>query len=369
MPRIRNQSPGPAPVLSALTSRIQADLPGWFGPQAGLAGAPTFHARRWSFFFRYPIQAADAHKTAILVKMRHLENMGVAEAAADEKMGREIKDEYESLRLIETIFSRHAEARLFYAIHALAWYEDLNAIVMEEADIRPLKSFFHAPAMWVEGKARRRLETFLERAGRWLRIYHDHSGHAREGPLFHQSLYKESREKLRIIEASPEKPDLSFARELLKNLYRTYGEKNLPYNVLHHNFSVNNVFVTGDGKICSFDPHHEPGPLYYDLAKLIVDLQTSSLQVVSRGRLAPDARLKTFNEAFLDGYFQGSPVDRRALDLFRFLILIEKWERSESKRSQAAGGSRYAYRFGARYLQTYYLRLLRRQALEQEYGI
>lgn len=355
-------------VQTNLTKRIQKDLATWYGERARLAGEPTFHARHWSFFFRYPVQVSETQTAAILIKLRHLENMTVSEAATHEKMGLEIQDEYESLQRIEAVFSSHTEASRFATIRPLAWYADMNSIVMEEADIRTLKSFFHEPAMWIEGKARRRFEHFLEGTGRWLRIYQDNSGSAGEGPLFPKGHYEESRDKLNRIQ-SASGLDLGFAKNLLEKLYNAYGQKNIRYKIIHNNFSINNVFITGgDEKICSFDPHNEPGPLYHDLAKLSVDMETSSLQVLVWGLSVPPSRLKSFNEAFLHGYFQNEKADHAALNLFRFLVLIEKWERHETNRLGASGKSKYLYLVGARYMQGYYLKLLRRQAAES-YGL
>jgi hypothetical protein len=353
--------------LTILTPRIEAGLPDWYGAKAKLRGSPTFQARHWSFFFRYVVQVSEARTTAILVKLRRLEHMTVADAATHEGMGFEIKDEYESLQRIEAVFSNHAEASRFATIRPLAWYKDLNAIVMEEADIRTLKSFFHEPSMWVEGEGRRRFEYFLEVAGRWLRIYQDHSGPAGEGPLFPKLLYKEKLGQLDLIQEAAPYIDLGFAKDLLDKLYTAYGQRNVMYKIVHNNFSISNVFITGgDEKICSFDPHNEPGPLYHDLAKLSVDMETTSLQVITWGLSVPLSRLKSFNKAFLKGYFQDQLVDDAALHLFRFLVLIEKWERHERNRLRASGKSKYMYQLGARYIQGYYLHLMRRQADELE---
>src|SRR5690606_35948256 len=171
-----------------------------------------------------------------------------------------------SLELIEDIFSNLDDASYFYTIRPLGWYEDMNALMMEEADIRPLKVFFHKPQVWINRKEQFRFKTFFEHTGRWLRIYHDHSGRVQEGVLFPKSLYDATQDKLQLIETAS-KLDLSFARKLLDDLHRKYGDKNVLYHVLHNNFSLNNVFVTQNEKICSFDPHNELGPLYSDLAK------------------------------------------------------------------------------------------------------
>ncbi|HZJ23688.1 MAG TPA: hypothetical protein VFD54_10285, partial [Anaerolineales bacterium] len=141
--------------FAQLTPRIQSDLPGWYGSEAKLLGAPTFQPRDWSYFFRYVVQVSERESRAVLVKVRHAEKMGLLQATVSEKMGQEAVEEYETLKKLQVIFSEVEDSSYFFAIRPLALYEDLNAVVMEEADLRTLRSFFNSPKMLREGEARR----------------------------------------------------------------------------------------------------------------------------------------------------------------------------------------------------------------------
>jgi hypothetical protein len=154
-----------------LTNKIQQDLPTWYGPSAELLGSPTFQSRPWSYFFRYVVRVSGVSTKALLVKIRHTETMSIIEAMGHEKMKAEMQDEYDSLVKIRKTFANLPDE--FFAIRPLAYYADLNVLVMEEADIRPVKSYFQARAMWWEGQARVSFEGILARVGRWLRIFHD----------------------------------------------------------------------------------------------------------------------------------------------------------------------------------------------------
>lgn len=344
-----------------LTPRIKADLPSWYGSDARLVGEPTFHPRPWSYFFRYRIQVNGSAEGAVLAKMRHIENMNISEAMQDIKMREEMKDEYESLVKIRDIFVHAKDAEQFSTIRQLAFYEDLNVLVMEEADIHTLKSHFQKPAMWSEGKARKVFESHLELAGHWLRTFHDQVGGGNVGAFFSEALYQKVQGHLQRIQSSSGK-NVGFLRSLMDRLYTQYKNKELHQCITHDNFSLANVFITGDGRICSFDPHNKPGSMYLDLAKLITDMETSAIQVSTFGWRIPSSRLEKFNAAFLGGYFQSEPMDVSALNLYRLILLIEKWDENEEKVAEATGGRKLIYRLIAMPMRIYLMGLIRRRA-------
>lgn len=343
-----------------LTPRIEADLAAWYGSDARLIAEPTFHPRPWSYFFRYRIQMGDSRERAVLAKIRHIENMNVSESMRDTKMREEMKDEYESLVKIRDIFAHAEDAERFSTIRQLAFYEDLNVLVMEEADIRTLKTNFQKPVMWIEGNARRVFESHLELTGKWLRVFHDQIGDAREGPFFSEAFYQRVQENLKRIRPVYGK-DVESLQSMVRKLYDQYKNKTLPYRITHDNFSLANVFVTGDEKICSFDPHNKPGSIYIDIAKFIVDMETCAIQVLTFGMSIPPSRLKKFNAAFLRGYFRSEPVDFHALNLYRLIYLLEKWDDNEEKALLAGGAKKILYGIAALPMRRYFSKLIHRQ--------
>jgi hypothetical protein len=344
--------------FSVLTPRIQADLPTWYGNDAKLVGLPKFSSRHWSFIVRYLVQVSDTNVKAILVKIKHTESMSLSEAILSKKMGQEAKDEYETLVKITIIFSRGGNSYMFLAIHPLALYEDLNAVVTEEADIRTLKSFFQSSNMLVEGEARKTFEEYLKLTGRWLRLFHDQIGRVEDGILFPQALYQSAQENLKKIQSQAKDRDLSDISDLVDGLYNRYENITVPYRILHEDFHLANVFVSGDGRICSFDPHNRPGCLYLDLAKFITDLETTRMLVLTNGFIVPPSRLKMFNEAFLQGYFEAEYIDRFALNLFRLLTLIQKWAENEIKLERSTGLQRFLYLLVTPQMRGYFQRIL-----------
>lgn len=344
--------------FARLTPKIQADLSAWYGSEAKLVGEPIFQPRDWSYFFRYVVQVSDIENRAILVKVRHAKKMNLSQAAISEKMGQEAREEYETLKRLQSIFGKEENSSLFLAIRPLALYEDLNAVVMEEADLRTLRSFFRSPKMLIDGQTRKKFESYLELAGRWLRIFHDGNGRAGEGLIFEKPLYEIARQNLERIKPHLSEKEQVRLGELLDKLYETNSGEVVPYCILHDDFNSANIFFSRDGRICSFDPHNRPGPLYIDLAKIITDMETDRIQLITKGLWIPYARVQTFHAALLRGYFGSEAVDHSSLSLFRFLSLLEKWKDAEVRFESSSGKRKFVYSLAMPQIRRYFLQLI-----------
>jgi hypothetical protein len=347
-------------LLTELTSKIQSDLPAWYGANARLAGAPEMQPREWSFFIRYLVQISETQTKAILVKIRRNgSEMYIGEAIASSRLKDESKDEYDLLVKMKSVYQTEGDG-LFFAINPLGRYDKLNALVIEEADIRPLKAYFKGPGTWL-GRNRRRFETLLEYSGRWLRIYHDCMGEAQEGAFFSNTLHEEAGKKLAHIERSYASLNLDDARNLLASVFRKYQGETLPYRPLHDDFNGANVFVTRDGKVCSLDPKNSVGPVYIDLAKFMTDLETGRNQVITNGMYAPSHLLKKFNLALLRGYSTQQSMNGAALDLYRILAIIDKWQENETKVERLMVKPLTPAYFATLQMRRYFSHLLRRR--------
>ncbi|MDQ3005294.1 MAG: aminoglycoside phosphotransferase family protein [Chloroflexota bacterium] len=351
--------------FAQLTPKIQADLPGWYGSGAKLVGEPTFQPRDWSYFFRYVVQVSELESRAILVKVRHTERMKLSRAIVSGKMGQEARQEYETLKRLQYVFNEEENSSLFLAIRPLALYEELNAVVMEQADLRTLRSFFRSPKMLMEGQARRAFEGYLELAGRWLRIFHDVNGSAGDGLLFDAAPYENACANLDKLKPNLSQKDQFLLGDLLDKLYKMYSDKVLPYCILHDDFNSANIFVTRDGRICSFDPHNRPGPLYIDLAKIITDVETYRAQLITNGLWVPHPRLQTFHASLLRGYFGSEAVDQSSLSLFRLLSLLEKWKEAEIKFESSSGKRKLVYSLAMPQMRKYFLHLIHKLISEK----
>ena len=255
---------------------------------------------------------------------------------------------------------------MFASIQSLAFYNEFNAVVTEEADIRDLRSSFQSIGMWGRKKSHKAFEVHLYRTGRWLRVFHDQVGKVEEGPFFSEGHYHETLENLGTIEISTSYSDLYLVRSLIKSLYQKHDSATLPQRSLHSDFNLANIFVTRDGRICSFDPKNDPGPVYIDLAKLITDMKTCRPQILTWGRHVSPALLQVYDAALLKGYFGEEPVNFIALNLYKLIHLIEKWAESEARLKSVTGMKKVLYMVGALQMRSYFMQLLRKQAVEYE---
>jgi len=352
--------------LGVLTQRIHADLPSWYGQDATLDGAPTIHPRPWSCFFRYTVRISTTENRAILVKVRRLEKMSVEEAITNVEMKQEIREEYKALVQIQRIFNVGEEAQQFFTVRPLACYEDLNSLVEEEASIHSLKSILRTPSIGREEKSWRVFEQHLSRAGRWLRIFHDHLGVAKQGPFVEPLIAEEMYENLGWIERPSNRKDVQAARRTIEAICEKYSDTLVPYRTLHHDFSLANIFVTDDRRICSFDPHNKPGPIYRGLAKPLMDLETERLQVFTGGLFISSSRMSSLSRSLLEGYFGTDTFTPPALNFYRLARLIKKWAENERKYQNASPRRKVVFAVGMLQMRGYYLRLLRSLIAEQE---
>ena len=317
---------------------------------------------------RYQIQTSLTEVQPILVKIRHGNGMRLDEAIHDELMNQEARDEFEALSQFQVIFSRGPNAYLFFAIQSLALYDDLNALVMEEARLQSLKSSFEAPRALFQARYQAKLEEQVELAGRWLRIFHDQFAPPTQGPLFPEHLYEAAQRDLVTLQPIIRTVDWNDADTLLRELYIRCYEISVPYRLLHEDFHLANVFVDKAGRIGSFDPHDRPGPIQVDLAKFMNQLDTHRVQVATNGLFISKRRLRALHRAFLNGYFGLEYIDRFALELYRFLAILQKWGENETRLQQFSGLRKRLFAFGAPQLRHYYTRLLQERTRTENFG-
>lgn len=343
--------------LTQLTPKVKADLPRWYGVDAKLVGDPVIQPRDWSFFFRYLVQVSKDEQKVVLVKVRHLKNMNIDDAVNNETLRNETQTEYATLVQLREVF---AEKKDFATIRPLALYEKLNAFAAEEADIHMLLSDFQSPAVWLNEKKRQQIETDIKNAGRWLRIFHQHfAKQEKQGALFDEKHYNIAQEYLQTIQGQAKKIDFAPVETLLQELYEKYAKVKAPHVSLHEDFSLSNVFITPNHQVCSFDSKQPSGSAYFDIAKFIADMHTCLVQVLTFGLAVPAKRVKKLRSAFLSGYFEDSPANLPALELYHLFYLLEKWAEREISLRNAVGVKKIVYSIFAPQMRRYHWKLLR----------
>jgi hypothetical protein len=180
-------------------------------------------------------------------------------------------------------------------------------------------------------------EVLVERAGEWLRLFHDAPFDpdlpARQTQVADiAGALREFGDFLLAERASPALDDLvARAIEATSTL-----PDPLPVRPTHGDFAPRNVIVGPDGRLTVIDLLGRwRAPIYEDLATFLVALHSGRQAALTGGRLLrrPVAVLE---ERFLAGYAGGSDLPRSPVATYEFLLVLDKWS-SRLTRLEGAG--------------------------------
>lgn len=237
--------------------------------------------------------------------------------------------EYRALVAIE----RHLPA----AVRPLDHLTEHRAIVMEFCSLPTLRDVLlratrgrRAPAVLLPA---------FSGAGNWLRTYHATVEAERPEPL--RSRTEELRDALdrygRYLAASAvgggavprlvAEADARFPSALAGPL---------PVAAIHGDFAPRNIFVDGDRPVRVIDAHPTWAvPRYEDVARLLVNVRTAGLQVVSHGLAFDAGVLAACEHAFLTAYFGDAPP-LAAVRAYELLVLFDRWAAWVDRRRRAS---------------------------------
>ena len=213
------------------------------------------------------------------------------------------------------------------SIRPLDLLEDLDAVVMEYVDRPNLRTRIVAEARWhASGEP---VDRLIEHAGRWLREYHAAGGLAElplRCPTRSDLLSAFDRFLTYLADVSGEVRYFQALGEMAARMAEHYLPDTLPLVVAHGDYAPRNVFVGPGDRVAGFDAAPRVlGPSYEDVARFLVAVRTSGVQVLSFGRAYATARLDSLQERFLHGYYAGEPPPLPALRAFELLVLLNKY--------------------------------------------
>lgn len=345
-------------LLSDVTNKVEENLSDWYGDNAKLIQPPEFQPRNWSVFIRYKVNSTKHGQKAILVKIRRLRDSELTDSINDQGLREEGREDYKALKTIEELFGENGSIEsvkgVYSTVRPLAFFEELSALVMEELDARPLRKKFMDIKTAYQSDHQENIETLLNSAGRWLRIFHEKLGNMEEGLFFDASIRDAMEKNLETIETTS-RLDFTALRKKLDSAQDKFKNTKISHGLLHRDFNCANVLVSNDGRIGVLDFHFVRGPIYIDIAKILTDIQTYSLQSFSQGKFI-NARLMTrFHQSVLKGYFGDEVLDDKALNLYSVFAILEKWQADEEKLLE--GKDKFIIRLLAPFRRNYYMRL------------
>lgn len=326
------------PVVSNVTQqmieRVSAMSKDWVG--SGLSLPPALTERKWSFMFRFPVLVNENRPRALLVKIARMQGMNLEQSVSHQSLIERTEREYKMLKAIEGVFSTpDKESKGFVYIRPLALFHDLNAIVMEELDCKPLKDYFSQMGFLSSNEQQDEFEFLLRRSAGWLREYHRGMSEPQQVALGEAGL----REKLdaacrglsRVIPAEK-------LRNIQKGILEAIGavkNETIPFAMVHGDYHCSNIMVTPSHQVCSLDADFLRAPAYEDLAKFLIDLETRGLQTLLNGQYVRPSLVKRFQSAIEDVYFENAEYNRLVLEIFITLALIYKWKIDEDVLNQS----------------------------------
>ena len=298
-------------VRRAVAEGVEA----WFGPGALLEEFGEGREHSWSFQFRGLVRAAE-RAVEIAVKVPRWDEAPSLGQALEAGSQADTRREFAELEAIRRAITEAGDEG-FAAVQPVAYLAEVNAIVTEVIDAVPLRSKL---------SVRPDPSTLFAAAGRWLRIYHDRVGEASEQPFPAGELLAELE---RAAAGARRWPDLlrrylDVARSALVALDGVPVRAGL----LHGDFNLSNVLVTGDGRVAVIDTNRAEGPVALDLARLITDLRTHKGRALTFGLRPPSSAVREWQAAFLSGY--GDPPDP-SLPAVRAAAVTERWADIEAR--------------------------------------
>jgi hypothetical protein len=346
-------------VQAQITFELEQHVQDWLGAGARLNKEPDQHQFRHSFFLNYQADSVDGPVTILVKIARKPSIRQINDAIKVDELRNIAQKEYSFLKMTWDAFER-AKKTDFYTVQPFAYLDEWNAIVMRKADGQSLNRLFYKPAIPLGlAEPRQKLLAVLNQAGQWLKLFHCYAGEMQLEPFPRDASEKDIDELLESLSVnSTHQIDIQGLKKGLRaSLSKLNGE--VPIARLHGDYHFSNILFTPDGRVCALDSYYwVRGPVYEDLASLLVHPETRPAQVLSGGRFASPQLVSDCRKAVLDGYFESGSFDPNMLDFYCALHLLHQWSMNE-KKLQNAGKKRVLLKPAVMVMRRYFERLLK----------
>lgn len=283
----------------------------WYGPGARLQGDPRFELRTWSVH----ALAAVAHtggRVELIVKIPTWDAAPTLPDALAAGPQAATLREFERLAEIRDMVVAAADPGLA-AVEPVAYLSDINALVTERLAAVPLRRLLGPGVRPVVAAA-------LGSLGRWLRRYHRSIGGAATAPFSGEQIEAEVAELIDSAVAGRAPNTIRRTLARLELRARELAGSPVTVAVTHGDLGPSNVLVDRAGRVAVIDPNDVPGPVVFDLAKLITAIRTAAPRLLS-GIPRPQQPIRP-ELALLGAY---GPFDRDALAVARGMATVRRW--------------------------------------------
>ncbi|MGZ9164172.1 MAG: phosphotransferase [Anaerolineales bacterium] len=323
-------------VISLLANDLVPHITEWYGESAALDSESfTLWTNPYSFFIGFPVKTSAGIQT-LLAKIHRKPQIGTLfDAIASGRLRKLARAEYKISQIIGQAFTEE-NSSVCIPVQYLGFIEKWNALLMRKVEGKMLKKYLLSPFIALRNpKSLAQLQKYLLLTIRWLNILHRRVSGLQMVPFpvdKARRLMEDVLSKLRElshgqIDVGPFRVALEKELEGMRDLY-------VPVGLLHTDFHYSNILVTLDGQVCVLDyALNYYGPIYFDLATILIDPETRQVQILTGGRfIAPDF-IQSCKRLILDSYFNGQPYLENVLNFYCALAVLNKWSTDESSLS------------------------------------
>ena len=248
--------------------------------------------------------------------------------------------QYTALVAIYEYFTKMNETQ-FGAIRALDYLPEHHAVFTEDSNDPNLRQLMLNESRWHLLWRNGRLASVFGNVGSWLHLYH------RMPKKEDVSIRHENRQD--YIDAITTLTDFlgktlgeeSYLSKIASSLIQgavVELPESLPLGLGHGDYAMRNILVGPNHRVTVLDTFAKwQTPIYEDIGYFINELRMSSPQVISQGVAFSSNQLFLYEDAFLKGYFGGSPIPHAAVKLYEALALLDRWSSLVAKSDRQIG--------------------------------
>ncbi|MCP4141133.1 MAG: aminoglycoside phosphotransferase family protein [Chloroflexi bacterium] len=320
-------------ILREISAQVGDSTPKWMPDTFIQSSLPKVVTRPWSFMLRYPLSSGSA----LLVKVARHEEMSIEQAVSEKALLERTEREFEMLSKIAQVFQSENGEGEFCFVQPLGIFPHWNALAMEELDAQMLKEYL---LKWQIGLGFRKdwdnFTSLLEKALRWLRAYHLGMGNLQRMPLSETKVDEHIETLLQNLRSYLPKAYLGDFGARLMLRYKELGKHNITFSMLHGDFHCGNILVAADGRVGALDADLRRGHIYEDIAKVLADIKTRGIEMLTQGLFFSEKELARTYQAVIKGYFADEECDEALLHFFILVAILEKWLNDEKNLKENA---------------------------------
>jgi hypothetical protein len=340
-------------LLASFTGHLEAHASAWFqSPGTAQVRHVRTQVRRNATLYYFDVQVgASSH--AIVVKVP----FGRRQSGSGARRTRKILPdelrilpistsdvrgslEHATLDRIHHRFAEDGDGR-FGAIRVLDHLPEAQALVMVCCPDPNLDDLFLRRSRLYLHRRSPRIDAAIRNAGAWLRRYHELPAlpeTADRAPLRADLLASIDRFATYLRETVGDRAFFERVRDTFHRAAGTSLPERLPLATNHGDFVPRNILVGDGDRVTVFDTRAQwRAPVYEDVARFLVALSASELQMMGQGFMYGRAELAGYESEFLQGYFDRGAVPLRAVRLFECQRLLAMWVASAYQRATSGG--------------------------------